>query len=197
MDFKQYLREEERVDEILPLIGPLLAGAARVLPGVAKALPGAARTATTAIKPATQALQTATKVTKNVGMVTKPIKAGGGAVKKVGQELGTPAQQQQQTNSPEERLAASTHYITNRWVKLLGEDDDPRRSIPYVRTRGGKRLTDKQQKALHDKLKQSQLDQFNAMERRASERRTQSIRVALAKRERRHGGGDSSDGNEG
>ena len=80
---------------------------------------------------------------------------------------------------------------------LREEEDKSRRSVPYVRTKGGKRLTDKQQKALHDKLKQSQLDQFNAMERRASERRTQSIRDALLRRQRRHGGGDSSEGDEG
>ena len=80
---------------------------------------------------------------------------------------------------------------------LREEEDRPRRSIPYVRTRGGRRLTDKQQQDLHDKLTQSQLDQFNAMELRASGRRTQSIRDALAKRKRRHGGGDSSEGDEG
>lgn len=179
IDFKQYLKEEERVDEAIPLIAPLLAGAARVLPTLA-------RTATTVAKP----LQTAAKVTKNVGRVTKPIKAGVGAVKKVGQELGTPAQQQQ-TDSPEERLAASTHYITNRWVKLLGEkEENPR----YIRTRGGKKLTDKQQQALHDKLRQSQLDQFQAMEQAHQARKLKRIRDLMKKRQ---GGGDSSEGDEG
>jgi len=169
MDFKEYLREEERVDEILPLV----AGAARVLPALT-------RTVTAAVKPGTQALQTATKVTKNVGRVTKPIKAVVGGVKKVGQELGATAQQQ--TNNPEERL---------------GEEEKRRPWIPYVRSRGGEKLTQAQIEDMHRKRAARQAAELEAMEQASRGRRTQSIRDALAKRKRRHGGGDSSEGDEG
>jgi len=79
---------------------------------------------------------------------------------------------------------------------LREEEERPRRSIPYIRTRGGKRLTTKQQQSLHDKLRQSQLDQFQAMEQAHQARKLKRIRDALAKRQQRHGG-DSSEGDEG